>query len=134
MTTLTTSKNGQTFIAQETDESYPCRAATVQTLGTSSEKYLVLSFNNEANVERIRRDLQFVQHTIQPVCGTLTVGLDGADSIIVGLKALFKQEQRGWIDDVVSKPIISQAMQDALIDECSDFMMRAETAPSPDEF
>lgn len=136
--TLLTSDYSDAFIAHESDSRYPCRAATLQTLdkhGASPEPFLTLAYKDVAGLTaRIGRDLQFVKHDIQPSLGSFELHLSGKDSIAVGLKALFKQSVNGWEDNVVSRPMISPAMQDALLDQCSDFLKRAEDMPSPDEF
>lgn len=135
--TVLTSNYAGSFIAHETDESFDCRAACLQSFETGEghkTRMLSMTFNNRAGLgESMNRSLRFVDKAITPEEGSITVHLNGEDMIIVGLKALFKQTKPGWSDYEVSKPIISRAMQDAIIGACSDFMAHSDNLPAPDE-
>lgn len=129
--------NGEALIANDRDENYPCFAAKVEKSDRNGQMSVALKFKNVAGLEsRIERGLKFIRHNtvLNTDQSVLNIEFSGIDNIVVGLPALFKQVQTGWEDNVVSKPVISEAMQDALLDECNDFLKRSVDMSSPDEF
>ncbi|MFP4312850.1 MAG: hypothetical protein ACLFR0_00870 [Alphaproteobacteria bacterium] len=124
---LLTSDYAGAFIAHEKRAESLCRAATLQTMdlnGNSPRPFLTLAFKNAAGLsQEISENLCFTRHDIQPSLGSFELHLEGQDSIIIGLKSLFRQT------DLRGNPVISDDMQEALLDACSDFLGRADMAP-----
>ena len=88
-----------------------------------------MSFNScSIDAQSVADRLRHAKTDVQYYGRVMDVYAKGKDAIIITLKALFDECERGS-----DKPLVSADMQDALLDDFSDFLGHTSRLPALDE-